>query len=88
MTRIFPFATSIIAIALAFALPPVQASAHDHVSSEWANLLFIPNRDSNDVAVVDTRTDTLVERIPVGATPHPGHSCTHIGQDCRYQQRR
>ncbi|MCY4030975.1 MAG: YncE family protein [Hyphomicrobiales bacterium] len=70
MTRIFPFATSIIAIALAFALPPVQASAHDHVSSEWANLLFIPNRDSDDVAVVDTRTDTLVARIPVGATPH------------------
>lgn len=70
MTRIFPFATSIIAIALAFALPPVQANAHHHVYSEWANHLFVPNRESNDIAVIDTRTDTLIARIPVGATPH------------------
>lgn len=70
MTRIFPFATSIIAIALVFALPPVQAGAHDHIYNKWANHLFVPNRESNDIAVIDTQTDTLIARIPVGATPH------------------
>lgn len=70
MTRIFLFTTCIIAIA--FALPYKQAGAHDHthVHSEWASHLFVPNRESNDVAVIDTRSDTLIARIPVGATPH------------------
>lgn len=72
MAKIFPFATSIIAVALAFVLPPAQADAHHHIHihNKWANYLFVPNRESNDVAVIDTRSDTLIARIPVGATPH------------------
>jgi YVTN family beta-propeller protein len=32
--------------------------------------LFVPNRNSADVAVIDTTTDTLVTRIAVGNVPH------------------
>jgi len=32
--------------------------------------VFVPNRSSADVAVIDTRTDTLVTRIAVGNVPH------------------
>ncbi|MCY4049564.1 MAG: hypothetical protein OXF24_08255 [Hyphomicrobiales bacterium] len=70
MTKIFPLATSIIAIALALVFPSTQADAHHHVQNKWANHLFVPNRESNDIAVIDTRSDTLIARIPVGATPH------------------
>ena len=32
--------------------------------------VFVPNRNSADVAVIDTATDTLVTRIAVGNVPH------------------
>jgi YVTN family beta-propeller protein len=32
--------------------------------------VFVPNRGSADVAVIDTRTDRLVARLPVGNVPH------------------
>jgi YVTN family beta-propeller protein len=32
--------------------------------------VFVPNRGSADVAVIDTRTDRLVMRLPVGRVPH------------------
>src|SRR5919106_4987191 len=32
--------------------------------------LFVPNRSSADVTVIDTQTDTIVTRIPVGNVPH------------------
>jgi len=32
--------------------------------------VFVPNRASADVAVIDTRSDRLVARIPVGNVPH------------------
>ena len=32
--------------------------------------VFVPNRASADVAVIDSRTDRLVARIPVGNVPH------------------
>ncbi|HLT01289.1 MAG TPA: hypothetical protein VK001_03885 [Geminicoccaceae bacterium] len=32
--------------------------------------VFVPNRASGDVAVIDSRTDRLVTRIPVGNVPH------------------
>ncbi|RMD61389.1 MAG: YncE family protein [Alphaproteobacteria bacterium] len=51
------------AAGVSFAVP---AAAHDAVST----YLFVPNRDSADVAVIDTRTDTLVARVPVGRVPH------------------
>ena len=35
-----------------------------------AGYVFVPNRGSADVAVIDTRTDQLVARLPVGRVPH------------------
>ncbi|HEX6113055.1 MAG TPA: YncE family protein, partial [Geminicoccaceae bacterium] len=32
--------------------------------------VFVPNRGSADIAVIDTRTDRLVTRLPVGRVPH------------------
>ena len=32
--------------------------------------VFVPNRGSADVAVIDTRTDRVVARLPVGRVPH------------------
>ncbi len=34
------------------------------------NYVFVPNRASADIAVIDTRTDRLVTRIAVGNVPH------------------
>jgi YVTN family beta-propeller protein len=53
-----------LAVALATAAKPGLAldAADDYV--------FVPNRSSADVAVIDTRTDRLVARVPVGRLPH------------------
>jgi YVTN family beta-propeller protein len=34
------------------------------------NYVFVPNRASADVAVIDTRTDRVIARLPVGRVPH------------------
>lgn len=47
-------------------LAPAVAAAHDSLAS----YLFVPNRGSADVAVIDTRSDTLVARAAVGSVPH------------------
>jgi YVTN family beta-propeller protein len=38
--------------------------------SDLDNYIFVPNRVSSDVAVIDTRTDAVVATVPVGNTPH------------------
>ena len=45
------------------AAPALALDAADHY-------VFVPNRGSADVAVIDTRTDRLVARLPVGRVPH------------------
>lgn len=42
------------------------APAHD----EFSSLLFVPNRASADIAVIDTKSDKLLKRIAVGKVPH------------------
>ena len=42
------------------------ASAHEDIS----HYLFVPNRASADVTVIDSRTDQIVARIDVGNVPH------------------
>ena len=37
---------------------------------DLSHYVFVPNRASADVAVIDTRSDTVVAHIPVGAVPH------------------
>lgn len=45
---------------------PVMAGSLD----DPAHYLFVPNRASADIAVIDTRTDRVVTRLPVGNVPH------------------
>ena len=66
-----------LAIALITAAAATAATAHAHILPDdpahthpWERYLFVPNRDSNDIAVIDTATDTLLTRIPTGSTPH------------------
>lgn len=54
------------AAALVAALWAPLASAHDDISS----YVFVPNRASADVAVIDSRTDRVVARVVVGNVPH------------------
>ena len=50
--------------------------------------VYVPNRASADVAVIDTRTDRLVTRIPVGNVPHQVSVSDVVGQAGRQQHRR
>ena len=47
----------------AAAAPAVALDARDPY-------VFVPNRGSADVAVIDSRTDRLIARLPVGRVPH------------------
>ena len=49
-----------------FAMTAPSALALDDLS----NYVFVPNRASAEVAVIDTRTDTVVAHVPVGQVPH------------------
>src|SRR5687767_3173746 len=40
---------------------PVDLTSYDPKS-----LVFVTNRDSNDVAVIDSKTDTVISRISLG----------------------
>ncbi len=46
-----------------------SASAHA-LQSPFDHLVFVPNRNSADVAVIDSRTDAVTARIRVGNVPH------------------
>lgn len=37
---------------------------------DLSHYVFVPNRDSAGVAVIDTHTDTVVANVPVGKVPH------------------
>ena len=55
-----------VAATLATVVGMPLASAHEDIS----HLLFVPNRASADVAVIDTRSDRVIARIDVGNVPH------------------
>ncbi|MGI9510104.1 MAG: YncE family protein [Geminicoccaceae bacterium] len=47
------------------------AAPHDHIApGELSHYIFVPNRASADVAVIDTRSDEVVAHAVVGAVPH------------------
>ena len=60
------FARLMTAATLTMTMLPTPGLALDAVDG----YVFVPNRASADVAVIDTRTDRLVARIPVGDVPH------------------
>ena len=57
---------AVAAATLFFASWTPEASATEALES----YLFVPNRASADVAVIDTRTDEVIARIGVGNVPH------------------
>ena len=60
------FARLMTAATLTMTMLSTPALALDAVDG----YVFVPNRASADVAVIDTRTDRLVARLPVGRVPH------------------
>ena len=59
-------AATLTAATLAAVVGPPVASAHEDVS----HYLFVPNRASADVTVIDTHSDRVIARIDVGNVPH------------------
>lgn len=55
-----------LAVLAAGLIGPAPAAAHDALD----HYLFVPNRASGDVAVIDTRSDRVVARAAVGRVPH------------------
>jgi YVTN family beta-propeller protein len=56
---------------VALAALAAAAAANPVVALDAADpYVYVPNRGSADVAVIDSRTDRLVTRIPVGNVPH------------------
>ncbi len=58
------FAAIGAAAAITISLPSAQAL------DDLSNYVFVPNRASADVAIIDTRTNEVVTRVAVGAVPH------------------
>jgi len=52
------------------ALAPVGGLFAAAALDEPGRYVFVPNRGSADVAVIDTRTDSVLTRIAVGKVPH------------------
>lgn len=59
-------ALALAALAAGTLAAPAPAGAHHPLE----RLLFVPNRGSADVAVIDTARDEVVARLPVGRVPH------------------
>jgi len=56
---------------LTFAASLLVASAAGATGlADTERYVFVPNRNSADVAVIDSRTDTVVAHLPVGHVPH------------------
>ena len=72
MSKSLLFAAAGLALVAGLSFPQAQAHSDKtpHVHGPWEHYLFVPNRDSADVAVIDPETDTLVDRIGVGVEPH------------------
>lgn len=67
-------ATVASCVALGFAAPVGAhdtGSGHVHIApGELSSYIFVPNRNSADVAIIDTRSDEVVAHAPVGSVPH------------------
>jgi YVTN family beta-propeller protein len=59
-------AAALFAAAMVTGLTATPAAA----LSDLDNYIFVPNRASADVAVIDARTDKVVAKVQVGNTPH------------------
>lgn len=69
---------AVVGLAAAFAVltSATTASAHDNT----ADYLYVVNRDSADIAVIDTANDTVIAQVPVGKVPHQAIMAESLGQ--------
>ncbi len=51
-------------------LIPLLTAGADRFDGRLEELVFVANRESNDVTIIDARTDRIIRHIPVGARPH------------------
>ena len=51
-----------------------------HALDDLSHYVFVPNRASADVAVIDTRTDAVVAHVPVGQVPHQVAVSQNLGK--------
>ena len=65
-----PISRGLTPIALAGAIVASAGTAGAMSFEDSGRYVFVPNRASADVAVIDTRSDSLVARIEVGNVPH------------------
>lgn len=65
-----PVSRRVSAIAVAAVILVSAGSAGAASFEDAGRYVFVPNRASADVAVIDSRSDTLVARIEVGNVPH------------------
>ncbi len=66
MIKLLPAGLGALVVLTALAAEAPRAHALDDLSHH----VFVPNRASADVAVIDTRSDTVVAHVPVGEVPH------------------
>ena len=66
MIKLLPAGLGALVALAALAAEAPRAHALDDLSHH----VFVPNRASADVAVIDTRSDTVVAHVPVGEVPH------------------
>jgi len=61
-----------IAMAERRLLSPISTGRHPGPCAldPSGDLLLVPNEDSNDLAVIRVRTQSLITMIPVGSRPH------------------
>ncbi len=60
-------------VAAVFAVAATAASSSEQtpvLGADAGRYLYVPNRASADVAVIDTMTDEVVAKVPVGTQPH------------------
>lgn len=73
-------ARSVIALTLAMLVAGFFGTQAARALDEVGRYVFVPDRAGAQVAVIDTRTDTVVRQIPVGRVPHQVVVSPEIGK--------
>lgn len=70
----------ISAVAAAAVIATVLAAPRAYAHEDISHYLFVPNRASADVAVIDTHSDRVIARIAVGNVPHQVVASAALGK--------
>ncbi len=59
-----------LALAAMFVPSTRAAVRRKRLKAPYDRYIFVPNRNSADVAIIDTDSDSVIARVPVGRVPH------------------